>query len=123
MNKPLILVAEDDSLYAKVYQNKLGKEGYDVVIAENGKVAVEKATVLKPNLILMDLIMPIMDGFTALKEIKANPKTKNIKVLVMSNLGQDSDIVKAKTLGAEEYFVKANISIQELVDKVRQYVK
>lgn len=117
------MVAEDDSLYAKVYQNKLGKEGYDVVIAENGKVAVEKATVLKPNLILMDLIMPIMDGFTALKEIKANPKTKNIKVLVMSNLGQDSDIVKAKTLGAEEYFVKANISIQELVDKVRQYVK
>ena len=123
MNKPLILVAEDDTLYTKVYQNKLSKEGFDVVVAENGKVAVEKARELNPNLILMDMIMPVMDGFAALKEIKTNPKTSKIKVIVMSNLGQDSDIAKAKALGAEEYFVKANISIQELVEKVRQYVK
>ncbi|HOX95771.1 MAG TPA: response regulator [Candidatus Woesebacteria bacterium] len=122
MNKPVILVAEDDSLYAKVYQNKLSKEGYEVVIAGNGKEAVEKAEQLKPKLILMDLIMPVMDGFSALKKLKENQKTKGIKVVVMSNLGQDSDIQKAKDLGAEEYFVKANISIQELVEKVKVYL-
>lgn len=122
MSKPVVLVAEDDTLYAKVYQNKLSKEGYEVVLAGNGKEAVEKAISLKPNLILMDLIMPEMDGFTALQKIKSDPKTSKIKVVVMSNLGQDSDIQKAKDLGAEEYFVKANISIQELVDKVKTYI-
>jgi CheY-like chemotaxis protein len=123
MNKPTILVAEDDSLYAKVYQNKLSKEGYDVVLAVNGKEAVQKASELKPNLILMDLIMPEMDGFTALEKIKGDPDTKGLKVLVMSNLGQDSDIKRAKDLGAEEYFIKANISIQELVEKIKTYIK
>ena len=123
MNKPTILVAEDDSLYAKVYQNKLAKEGYEVVLAANGKEAVEKAKQVKPDLILMDLIMPEMDGFTALQKIKTDPSTKGLKIVVMSNLGQDSDIQRAKDLGAEEYFVKANISIQELVDKVKIYLK
>ncbi len=119
----IILVAEDDALYASVYQNKLTKEGYGVVIAINGLEAVKKAGELKPDLILMDLIMPEMDGFTALEKIKSDPATKTIKVVVMSNLGQDSDIKRAKDLGAEEYFVKANISIQELMDKVKTYIK
>lgn len=117
-----ILVAEDDQMYASVYQNKLSKEGYNVVVVGNGAEAVEKAAELKPNLILMDLIMPEMDGFTALEKIKGNSETRNLKIVVMSNLGQDSDIKRAKDLGAEEYFVKANISIQELVEKVKMYL-
>lgn len=121
--KKTILIAEDDLLYASVYLNKLTKEGYEVVVVSNGADAVKKAVEIKPNLILMDLIMPEMDGFTALKRIKSNPVTKDLRVVVMSNLGQDSDIQKAKDLGAEEYFVKANISIQELVERIRQYVK
>jgi len=118
-----ILVAEDDTLYASVYQNKLTKEGYNVTVVSNGAEAVKKAAEIKPDLILMDLIMPEMDGFTALEKIKSNPETKGIKVVVMSNLGQDSDIKRAKDLGAEEYFIKANISIQELVEKLKQYIK
>ena len=118
-----VLVAEDDLLYASVYQNKLAKEGINVVVVGNGDAAVKKSLELKPDLILLDLIMPIMDGFAALEKIKTDPATKKIKVVVMSNLGQDSDIKKAKELGAEEYFIKANISIQELVDKVKSYLK
>ena len=118
-----VLVAEDDSLYASVYQNKLTKEGYNVVVVANGMDAVKKAVELKPNLILMDLIMPEMDGFTALEKIKSNPATKKLKVIVTSNLGQDSDIKRAKDLGAEEYFVKANISIQELIEKIKTHIK
>jgi CheY-like chemotaxis protein len=117
-----VLVAEDDLLYASVYQNKLTKEGYSVVVVANGMEAVKKAVELKPNLILMDLIMPEMDGFTALEKIKSNPATKKLKVIVTSNLGQDSDIKRAKDLGAEEYFVKANISIQELIEKIKTHI-
>ncbi len=118
-----ILVAEDDQLYASVYQNKLGKEGFNVVLAVNGVEALKKTKELKPDLVLLDLIMPEMDGFTALEKMKADPETKKIKVIVMSNLGQDSDIKRAKELGAEEYFVKASISIQDLVNKIRDYLK
>jgi len=122
-NKPLILVAEDDTMYAKVYKNKLAKEGFEVIHAENGKVAVKLAKENKPDLILMDLIMPIMDGFAALKALKEDPSTKAIKVVILSNLGQDSDIEKAKEAGATEYLVKTNISINEMVEKVRQYLR
>ena len=117
-----ILVAEDDNLYASVYQNKLTKEGYNVIVVGDGAKAVSKSAEIMPDLILMDLIMPEMDGFTALEKIKSSAVTKGIKVLVMSNLGQDSDIKRAKELGAEEYFIKANISIQDLVDKIKTYI-
>lgn len=115
-----ILVAEDDKLYAKVYQNKLSKEGYMVTVVNDGQVAFEKAKELSPDLILLDMIMPKMDGFQTLTALKNDPKTKNIKVVVMSNLGQDSDIEKAKLMGALDYFVKSNVSITELVTKIKE---
>ena len=74
-----ILVAEDDQLYASVYQNKLGKEGFNVVLAVNGVEALKKTKELKPDLVLLDLIMPEMDGFTALEKMKADPETKKNK--------------------------------------------
>jgi len=109
-------------LYAKVYQNKLTKEGYQVTVVNNGNDAIKKASEIKPSLILLDLIMPEMDGFEVLKRMKSNPETKSIHVLVMSNLGQDTDIAKAKDLGAEDYFVKSNVSITELMEKIKSYV-
>lgn len=119
---PQILVAEDDKLYAKVYQNKLTKEGYAVTVVGNGTDAVKKTKEIMPNLVLLDLIMPEMDGFEVLKRIKADDTTKKVRVVVMSNLGQDSDILRAKELGAEEYFVKANVSIMDLMEKIKSYV-
>jgi DNA-binding response OmpR family regulator len=115
-----ILVAEDDRFYANVYRRKLELEGFEVIMAENGEVALKLAEEKIPDLILLDLIMPIMDGFTVLSKIKKDDKLKNIRVIVLSNLGQDEDITKAKALGADEYIVKSNLSIEELVNKIRQ---
>lgn len=120
--KKYILVAEDDAFYGNVFKTKLTKEGYEVVLATDGEQAIKQIKERKPDLMLLDLIMPVKDGFTTLSELKSDPDLKNIKVIVLSNLGQDEDIAKAKTLGADDYFVKTNISIQEMVDKVKQYV-
>jgi DNA-binding response OmpR family regulator len=120
--KKHILVAEDDKFYANIYRKKLTAEGYDVQIAENGEIALELARKQKPDLILLDLVMPIKDGFSVLKDLKADPNLKDVKVLVLSNLGQDEDVNKAVGLGAADYLVKTNLSIQEMMDKVKEYL-
>ena len=122
MNK-FILVGEDDKYYAGVYKRKLISDGYNVEIAENGAKVLEIAKKRKPDLILLDLIMPVMDGFTALKEIKADKTLEGVKVIVLSNLGQDEDIKMVKDLGADEYLVKSNLSISELSETIASYLK
>lgn len=114
-----VLVAEDDKFYANVYKRKLEIEGYEVVIAKNGQEALDIIKTKTPDLILLDLIMPVIDGFGVLKEVKNDIKTKNIKVIVLSNLGQDEDMEKAKKLGADEYIVKSNLTIDELMDRIK----
>ena len=121
-NKKTILVAEDDSFYSNIYKFKLNKEGFDVQTANNGDEALKLAKEHKPDLILLDLIMPIKDGFETLKELKLDPALKDVKVIVISNLGQDEDITRTKELGAQDYLVKANMSIQEMMDKVKSYL-
>jgi len=116
------LVAEDDKYYGKIYKAKLNKEGLDVTVAINGKLALEEAAKRKPDLMLLDLVMPVMDGFETLKTLKADPNLKTVKVVVLSNLGQDEDIQKAKDLGAADYIVKSNVSISELVAKIKTLV-
>ncbi len=124
MNKTkFVLVAEDDKFYASIYKRKLVAEGYNVEVAENGKEALEIAQKKIPDLILLDLIMPIMDGFSTLVELKKNAPLSKVKVVVMTNLGQEEDIKKAKDLGADEYLVKSNLSIKELTDKISSYLQ
>jgi DNA-binding response OmpR family regulator len=118
-DKKIILVAEDDAFYGNVFKTKLSKEGYDVIITENGKKALEVARDKTPDLILLDLVMPEMDGFETLQTLKSDDKLKGVPVIVLSNLGQDSDIDKAKQLGAKDYFVKSNVSIQKVVEIVK----
>lgn len=117
-----ILVAEDDKLYAKVYQNKLTREGYKTVVVNNGEELLKVVKKDIPDLILLDMIMPGMDGFETLKALKADTKISHIPVVVMSNLGQDSDINKAKELGADAYLVKSSVSIMDLTEKIRGLV-
>jgi CheY-like chemotaxis protein len=122
MTKKYILVAEDDKFYANVYRTKLANEGFDVTVVENGKLALEEIGKKKPNLILLDLVMPVMDGFETLKNIRADEGLKDLKVLVLSNLGQEEDIKKVKDLGATEYIVKSNLSIDEMMEVIKKYV-
>lgn len=117
--KKFVLVAEDDPFYANIYKTKLKKEGIDAEVVVNGDAAMAAAKKRKPALVLCDLIMPGKDGFTMLKEIKADPKLADVKVIVLSNLSQEEDIRRAKELGAAEYLVKARIPIQEVIDKIK----
>jgi len=127
-NKPpakgkFILVAEDDQFYANIYKAKLAQEGYQVVVSEDGNQTLKAARERKPDLILLDLIMPVKDGFETLKELRADRNLKDVKVVVLSNLGQEEDIKKVKDLGVLDYLVKTNIPIQSVVEKIRQYLK
>lgn len=119
----LILVAEDDDFYANIYKVKLTKEGFDVVIARDGEMALKAARDRKPDLILLDLIMPNMDGFEALKHIRLDPSLKDIKVIALSNLGQEEDIKKVRDLGANDYMIKTNVPLAEVINKVKEFTK
>lgn len=114
-----ILLVEDDVLLRDMYSAKFGREGYDVHKAENGSEGVKMARELKPDVILLDIIMPKMDGFAALKELRKKAETKDIPVILLTNLGQDQDIEKGKKLGADDYFIKANHTPTEIVEKVK----
>lgn len=120
--KPLVLVAEDDKFYASIYQTKLEREGYRVAIARDGEETIKMVGEQTPDLLLLDLIMPVKDGFETLKELRAKPGTKDLKVIVFSNLGQEDDIDRVKEMGVTDYLVKTNISIQEMVEKVKQHL-
>ncbi len=118
-----ILVAEDDEFLTKIYQVKLEKEGYVVVKAADGEQTVTLAKSENPRLILLDLIMPKKSGFDALDEIKADPATKDIPIIILSNLGQDEDVKKGLDKGANDYIVKANTTIEEVMEKIGTYMK
>jgi CheY-like chemotaxis protein len=119
---PLVLVAEDDKFYASIYQTKLEREGYRVLIAKDGAETLKMLETNKPDLLLLDLIMPVKDGFETLKELRALPLHKDLRVIVFSNLGQEDDIERVRQFGVIDYLVKTNISIQEMIDKVKQHL-
>lgn len=117
-----IAVVEDDKFLRKVYESKLPKEGFEVVSAGDGKAGVELIRKEKPDLVLLDLIMPVMTGFEVLETLKADTKFKMPKIIVLSNLGQDEDIARSKELGAADFLIKSNLSIKEIVEKIKQYL-
>jgi len=121
-NKKVVLVAEDDKFYSQIFKSKLEKEGFIVELALDGEQTLAKIKTRVPDLILLDLVMPIKDGFEVLEAIQADKKLQGAKIIVISNLGQDSDVTKAKALGAHDYFIKSNVSIQEVVAIVRKHV-
>ena len=121
--KPLVLAVEDDVFIASVHQKKLAKEGFEVVLAVNGKEAIEFVQKRKPDIILLDLIMPIKDGFETLKELKADPNSKDIKVIILSNLSQEEDRQRVLEMGAVDYVVKADVSFREIIEVIKKHLK
>ncbi|MEK7460096.1 MAG: response regulator [Patescibacteria group bacterium] len=120
--KTFILVVEDDKFLRELLVRKLDGEGFDVKNAINAEAAYEILKERTPKIILLDLILPGIDGFEILAHIKADSKTKDVPVLVLSNLGQKEDLEKAKTLGAKDFMVKANFTLDEILVKVRSIV-
>lgn len=118
-----ILVAEDDKFLAKAYKMKLSKKGYTVQNAGNGEEAIKILESFTPDVIILDLLMPVMDGFATLGKIKSNPKWKQIPVIVATNLAQADDVVKAMRLGASDYIVKTDFSTRDLIAKIEGYLE
>jgi DNA-binding response OmpR family regulator len=115
-----VLVVEDDRFLVSAYRAKLEKSGYEVQIASDGDEALAVLKTFTPDIILLDLVMPRRDGFSTLEEMKKNADWAKIPVIVTSNLGQKEDIDKALGLGANDYIIKSDLSIEELVSKVQK---
>lgn len=120
MNK--ILIAEDDKFLVNAYRVKLTKSGFDVKIALDGEEVFEILKTFTPDIILLDLVMSKKDGFTVLEDLGKNEKYKGIPVLVASNLGQAEDIERAKKLGAKDFIVKSNMSLEDILTKIKSYL-
>ncbi len=114
-----VLVVEDDKFLRELLVRKLASAGFDVQNAIEGTAAFAILEKRKPSIILLDLILPEMDGFEILTRIKADPKNADIPVIILSNLGQKEDTDKALKLGAIDFMVKANFTLDEIVTKVR----
>ena len=117
-----ILIIEDDGRVSKVYETKFIQEGYIPVLVESGEHATKKIVHEKPDLIILDLMVPKKDGFAILKEIKGNSIIANIPIIVLTNLGGRDDHERALGLGANDYMVKSENSIQHIVDNIKKYV-
>lgn len=114
-----ILVVEDTELLRKIYTDKLEQEGYRVFPAGNGLEALNFLRAQMVDLVLLDLIMPVMSGLEALETIKADPRTREIPVLILSNLGQDADIERGISLGAVDYLIKNSAKPADVSEKIR----
>lgn len=117
-----ILIVEDEVEIAGVWREELIALNYKIKVAGDGEQAMALAKIFKPDIILLDLLLPKKDGMTVLAELKSDSDLKKIPVLVMSNLEGDENIKKALSLGAVNYFVKTQHSIYELIEKVQNYV-
>lgn len=120
--KTKILIIEDDNFLVKAYQIKFEKEGFNVFIAMDGDEGLKIAKKEKPALIVLDLMLPKMNGFEFLKKIKSDESVKDIPVIALSNLGQRADQEKAFSLGAVEYFIKTEHTLEEIVSKISKYL-
>lgn len=117
--KPFIVIAEDDKAYGRVYLNKFTAEGFDVTLITNGSEVVPTLLKRRPQLLLLDLIMPGKDGFGVLEELRNTPELKDLRVIVASNLSQDIDKAKVSQYKVYDYFVKSDVSITEVIERVR----
>jgi len=124
-DKPTILLVEDDPFLSSILQLKLDKENFKTIRAADGEEALNLLTEggIKPDAVLLDLILPKKNGFEVLETIRQDPTLEKLPVIIISNLGQPSDIERGKSLGVIDYFVKAKLSVDELVNKIKEEIK
>lgn len=115
-----VLIVEDDRYISKMYQLKLSLDGMEVQVADNGRIGVEKLKEFTPDIILLDILMPELDGYEVLKIVKGDPETKDIPVLILSNLGQEDHIQKGMQLGAVGYIIKSQYTPSRVVEKIKE---
>lgn len=119
-SKKTILLADDEQFIAIAYKDGLERAGYNVLVAHDGSEALEMLKTNKPDLLLLDLIMPKMNGFEVLRSLKQDPAYADLPVIVLTNLGQSSDEAEARSYGAVDFVVKADISLQDLLARLER---
>ena len=122
MNKKKILLVEDDETLSQVYISRLELEGFDVEHVLNGENALAKAIEYHPDLILLDVMMPKINGFDVLDILRNTPETMNVRVIMLTALSQPKDKERAETLGADDYLVKSQVVISDVIDRVKHHL-
>jgi len=120
--KSKILIIEDDPMIQKVYKDKLTIEGYDVDLASDGEEGMNKALNSRPDLVLLDIALPKINGFYLLSELRKNPRTQRTPVIILSNRGREEEIEKGLKLGADDYIVKVFATPMHVVEKIQKHL-
>jgi len=115
-----ILFVEDDPFLIDIYKKKLGEAGYTVVLAENGETALKTIETTAVDLLILDIVMPKIDGWETLRQLKAHPKMQKCKVMIFSNLGGKAEVEKGLQMGADKYLIKANYTPSQVVNEVEK---
>ncbi|KKW42479.1 MAG: Two component transcriptional regulator, winged helix family [Candidatus Magasanikbacteria bacterium GW2011_GWA2_56_11] len=118
-----VMLVEDDIFLANIYKTKFEMEGFKVSTADNGETGLEEVKKKRPDVVLLDILLPKMDGFAVLSALKSDPELKGIPVILLTNLGQKDDVDKGIELGAVDYLIKAHFKPSETVEKVKQALK
>ena len=122
-NKKKILLVEDDAMISSIYKAKFEADGFEVLVAVDGINGLELAKKEKPTIIILDVILPGLDGFSVLEEIKKDKALKTIPVIVLTNLGTEDDRKKGQEMGALDYLVKASLTPGQISEKIKQALK
>jgi DNA-binding response OmpR family regulator len=122
MNKQRIVLVEDDEILSKVLSEELKDAGFEIEQAFDGEAGLELVRSNSPDLVLLDLVLPKIGGFDVLAELKKSLATKDVSVIILTMLGQDEDIKKGLQLGADDYIVKSQHAVAEIVEKVKNFL-
>jgi len=120
--KKKVMIVEDDTVLANALSLALQNEGYELSIATDGEEAEKMIQQEIPDLVLLDLLLPIKNGFEILKVMRQNPNTRDISVVILTNFEQETSILEGKKLGVKDYIVKANVDIQDIPEIVKKYL-
>jgi len=122
-NKKKILIVEDDNMISSIYKTKFEADGFAAVVAGNGAEGLDIARKEQPDIIMLDVILPQIDGFSVLEELKKDKLTKDIPVIMLTNLGTDEDKAKGEKMGAVDYFVKTSLTPAQISEKIKKHLK
>ncbi len=117
-----LLIVEDDNLISSMYKTKFETDGFEVEVASNGADGLKLAKEKRIDMVLLDVILPQLDGFSVLEELKKDAKTKKIPVIMLTNLGTEEDVAKGKNMGAVDYIVKASMTPTEIEEVIKKYL-
>ena len=118
-----ILIVEDDKFLRELIARKLTDEGFEIIEAVDGEDGIKKIKETKPDLILLDLILPSIDGFEVLSRVKGDESLASIPIIILSNLGQKEEVEKGLDLGAVDYLIKAHFTPGEIIEKIKNVLK